>query len=195
MLVLFDEGQPSSLGSMAPGTTRFLDSEGFVRCCSLLLSSLAAAISALALINILKLCLNSTGIVLGKGRSSSRVRSDVCGGTGFLILSVIEPRLRSMIYCDVSVLDGSSCSSGSWDPRTLAVAWGAFVAGSECSYEIVTRTKLDTTMTRSSSNTCNLLGRYAVTDIRSGRVNRDSVLHSPTKSSISDGPFAAPKRA
>ena len=75
------------------------------------------------------------------------------------------------------------------------VASDVFVAGSECSYEIVTRTKLDTMMTRSRSNTCNLLGRYATTNIRSVRANMNDILHRPTKSSISDGPFAAPKTA
>ena len=156
-MLLNAQRSPSSSGSMAPGTARFLGSGGSVRRCSLLLS-LAAAISALALINILKLCLNSTGIVLGKGRSSSRARSVVCGGVGFLILSMIGPSLRSTIYGDASVLKGSSLSSGSWGPRTLVVVRGVFVAGSECSYETVTRTQPDTMMTRSSSNTCNLLG-------------------------------------
>lgn len=120
--------------------------------------------SALALINILKLCLSSTGIVLGKGRSSSRARTDVCGGVGFLILSMIEPSLRSIIYGDTSVLERPSFPSRSWGLRMFVVACDAVVAGSECSYEIVTRTKPHTMMTRSSSNTCNLLGRYAATN-------------------------------
>jgi len=98
---------------MEPGTPRFLGSEGFVRCCSLLLLPLAAATSSLALINILKLCLNSAGIVLGNGKSSPRVRSAVCGGVGFLILSMIGPSLRSTVYGDASGLEGSSLSLGS----------------------------------------------------------------------------------
>jgi len=77
----------------------------------------------------------------------------------------------------------------------FVVVRGVFVAGSECSYEIVTRTQPDTTMTRSSSNTCNLLGRYTTTSVRRERVNMDNISRSPTKSSISDGPFAGPKRA
>ena len=48
----------------------------------------------------------------------------------------------------------------------LVVARDAFVAGSECSYEIVTRTQPDTMMTRSSSNTCNKLGWYTTTNVR-----------------------------
>ena len=75
------------------------------------------------------------------------------------------------------------------------VASDVFVVESECSYEIVTRTKLDMMTTRSRSNTCNLLGRYAITSIRSVRVNMSVFLRRPTKSSISDGPFAAPKSA
>ena len=70
-----------------------------------------------------------------------------------------------------------------------------FVVGSECSYEIVTRTRLDTMMTRSRSNTCSLLGRYAAANIRSVRVNVNDILRRPTKSRISDGPSAAPKSA
>jgi NADH dehydrogenase [ubiquinone] 1 alpha subcomplex assembly factor 8 len=101
--------QPSS-GSMAPGTTRFLG-EGSVLRSSLLLSPLAAAISSLALINILKLFLNSVGIVLGNGRSSSR-GSSVCGTVGFRILSMIELGLRSMTYVDASALEGSPFSLG-----------------------------------------------------------------------------------
>ena len=139
-----------------------------MRRCSLLLP-LAAAISSLALINILKLCLSSAGIVLGNGKSSSRVRSPVCGGTGFLILSMIGPSLKSMIYGDASALKGSPFSLGSWGPRTLVVASDVFVARSECSYEIVTRTKLNMMMTKSRSNTCKLLGRYATTNISSVR--------------------------
>ena len=139
---------------MAPGTTRSLD-EGSVRR-SLLLSPRVAAISSLALINILKLFLSSVGIVFGNGKSSSR---DVCGAVGFLILSMIEPNLRSMIYCDVSALKRSSLSFGSWGPSMPAVAWDVFgEGGSECSYEIVTRTKLNATMMKSSNNTCSLLG-------------------------------------
>lgn len=103
--------QPSS-DSMAPGTTRFLG-EGSVRRCSLLLSPLPVVISSLALINILKLFLNSVGIVLGNGKSSSRGGSTVWGVGGFLILSMIESSLRSMTYVDASALEGSPFSLGS----------------------------------------------------------------------------------
>lgn len=69
------------------------------------------------------------------------------------------------------------------------------VAENECSYEIVTRTKLNMMMARSSNNACSLLCLYATTNIRSVRVNMDDILHRPTKSSMSDGPFVAPKSA
>lgn len=96
---------------MAPGTPRFRGSERSVRPCTLLLLSLAAAISSLALISILKLCLNSAGIVLGNGKSSSCARSPVCGVIGFLILLMIGPSLRSTIYGDASALKGLSLGS------------------------------------------------------------------------------------
>jgi len=117
---------------MAPGTIRFPGSEGSARRCSLLLP-LVVVMSSLALINILKLCLNSVGIVLGNGRRSSRARSTVSRGAGFLILSMIEPSLRSMIYGDASVLKGPSVSPGSWGSRVLVVAWDVFVVDDECS--------------------------------------------------------------
>jgi len=69
--------------------------------------------SSLALINILKLFLNSVGIVLGNGRSSSRDCSGVGGTIGFLILSMIEPSLRSTVYAEASALGGSLFSLGS----------------------------------------------------------------------------------
>jgi len=142
---------------MAPGTPRFPGSEGSMRRRSLLLLALATAISSLALINILKLCLNSAGIVLGSGKSSSCGRS-TGGGAGFLILSMIGPSLRSTTYGNVSALEGLSSSLGSWGPRALVVVSDVFVVGGECSYEIVTRIELKVMMTKSSSNRCSLFG-------------------------------------
>lgn len=124
---------------MAPGTPRFPGSEGSMRRCSLLLLALPVVTSSLALNNILMLCLNSAGIVLGSGKSPSCGRS-TGGGAGFLILSTIGPSLRSTMYGDVSALEGLSSSLGSWGPRMLVVVSDVFVVGSECSYEIVTRT-------------------------------------------------------
>lgn len=149
--------------------------------------------SALVLINILKLFLNSIGIVLGMGRSSSRPAA--CGGVGFLISSMIEPSLMSTTYGDLSVLKGSPFSSDSGGPRMFVGARDAFVVENECSCAIVTRTKLDAMMTRSNSNMCSLLDRYATTNLRSESANVDSILRCPTKSSMSDGPFAAPNIA
>lgn len=76
----------------------------------------------------------------------------------------------------------------------LGVVWDAVEVGSECSCDIVTRTKPRTMVTKSSNNTCNLLGWYASRDIRSKPENVKCILRSPTKSSMIDGPFAAPKR-
>lgn len=150
--------------------------------------------SSLVLINILKLCLNSAGIVLGSGKSPS-CGCSTGGGAGFLILSTIGPSLRSTIYGDVSALEGLSSSLGSWGPRMLGAVSDVFVVGSECSYEIVTKIELKVMMTRSSSNRCSLLGWCAIASVRSADGNEHNILRRPTKSSISDGPSAAPKSA
>lgn len=150
-----------------------------MRRCSLLFSPLAVAISSLALINILKLFLSSVGTVLGSGRSSPRAGSAACGGVGFLILSMIEPNLRSMIYGDASVSKRPVFSLGLRDPSMPATGWDTFEAGSEYSCDIVTRTRLNVRMARSSNSTCSLVGWYG----------------SPTKSRITEGPFAPPKMA
>ena len=40
----------------------------------------------------------------------------------------------------------------------VEIVWDAFEAGGDCSCDIVTRTKLNTMVTKSSSSRCSLLG-------------------------------------